>query len=1030
MTAPTNTMDFFIRKLSPSAKRALRIADAVREQLGSPHILTEHILVGLGTVPDGETARLLADYNLGDAEALVAQLSQPTQPGAGEKTVQYDVSRYGGTSDGPNIISLTPSDLADEDLVQRAFSSNAQAVSHAAFGAGQKENVPLIEERHILMGIVAHAECVAAQWLAALRVPLDAVRERLYRRAHNRPQAVDNDAPAQVDLLGIADEVNALTEMLLLRDVTPPLAVGILGGWGSGKSSVMALMQARMRTIRARSVQHGWGAAETDPYVGHIYPIWFNAWTYSKADLGASLMQTIFVALDRQLSLEQLSADKATLLAGGANWLHVSALGERARLLLLESELGQQAVAQWQAGEVQGQLWVVYAQVHDAERRALQVAQAQLAAEKATLATQRSAFVKQNFKSLDELARRNVWQKLLDSLVNEPIKQALKAQLELLFSPADLEDLQTFGMQLRQLSPTGLAFAQNSGYVALGLGGLALTLFSAWVGDAVAALANTATMAAWLSFAGTVGTAGLTVFRTYQQWQARLTSVQAEVAQRLKSEKAGLLAQADADLAVILQPTRATIAQLEQAVAQHKQRLGVVAAFDSVSDFVQARLDAADYAAQLGVAHRVQADLQELTDALVVHPQDTPAHIAAKQAFFPRGPARVVLFIDDLDRCPPSKVVEVLEAVKLLLSTRLFVVVLGLDTRYVTRALETHYRGVLLHHGEPSGLDYIEKIIQIPYRVRPIEAAGLARFLEMQMQPEAVPTPPSDAGAARATSANEATVGLNRGQETVNASAALMVEASALSPAVIRFSQADYADLLACCQRVRLTPRSVKRLVNVLKLIKIYWLRTLGDDRPRTVKQAVIGLLALSARYPEVMCAVFATLDGLYRHGMDAVGAGDVAAFLQAFSAGGLGGQLAQFRADVKSLSESGAFFTVSWRDFPWRTFNLARSFSFVGDPSYALDADELADIADGEVDLTAIVAFPEGVWRVVDDDAALVYVGSEESNKYHRVDCRWAQNIRAHHRLGFTSPEAAAAFGRVPCGTCRPDAEGFTKIV
>jgi hypothetical protein len=42
---------------------------------------------------------------------------------------------------------------------------------------------------------------------------------------------------------------------------------------------------------------------------------------------------------------------------------------------------------------------------------------------------------------------------------------------------------------------------------------------------------------------------------------------------------------------------------------------------------------------------------------------------------------RIVLFIDDLDRCDPDRVVKVLEAVYLLLAVKLFVVVVGVDAR-------------------------------------------------------------------------------------------------------------------------------------------------------------------------------------------------------------------------------------------------------------------------------------------------------------------------------------------------------------
>ncbi len=79
-----------------------------------------------------------------------------------------------------------------------------------------------------------------------------------------------------------------------------------------------------------------------------------------------------------------------------------------------------------------------------------------------------------------------------------------------------------------------------------------------------------------------------------------------------------------------------------------------------------------------------------------------------------------MLFIDDLDRCPPNKVVETLEALQLLVKTKLFVVVLLIDAKYVTLCLEKQYQDILRPERHPSGLDYIKKIIQLPYRVPPM----------------------------------------------------------------------------------------------------------------------------------------------------------------------------------------------------------------------------------------------------------------------------------------------------------------------
>ena len=52
---------------------------------------------------------------------------------------------------------------------------------------------------------------------------------------------------------------------------------------------------------------------------------------------------------------------------------------------------------------------------------------------------------------------------------------------------------------------------------------------------------------------------------------------------------------------------------------------------------------------------------------------------------------RIVVYIDDLDRCPPDRVVQVLEAVQLLLAVPLFVVVVAVDPRWLLRSLTVHY---------------------------------------------------------------------------------------------------------------------------------------------------------------------------------------------------------------------------------------------------------------------------------------------------------------------------------------------------
>ena len=98
---------------------------------------------------------------------------------------------------------------------------------------------------------------------------------------------------------------------------------------------------------------------------------------------------------------------------------------------------------------------------------------------------------------------------------------------------------------------------------------------------------------------------------------------------------------------------------------------------------------------------------------------------------------RLVVFIDDLDRCLPEKAVEVLEAIKLFLDVEGCVFVLGLDQEVIARGIEIKYKELGFDHKieEESqlfainGTRYLEKIIQLPFQIPPIERAQMRKFI-------------------------------------------------------------------------------------------------------------------------------------------------------------------------------------------------------------------------------------------------------------------------------------------------------------
>ncbi|HFC09616.1 MAG TPA: hypothetical protein ENJ54_07205 [Chloroflexi bacterium] len=77
----------------------------------------------------------------------------------------------------------------------------------------------------------------------------------------------------------------------------------------------------------------------------------------------------------------------------------------------------------------------------------------------------------------------------------------------------------------------------------------------------------------------------------------------------------------------------------------------------------------------------------------------------------------LVVFIDDLDRCLPSKMIQVLEAVKLFLDKEGCVFYLGADADVLQQAVAKQYAQAGVSEGEAR--DYLGKIIQLRFHLPP-----------------------------------------------------------------------------------------------------------------------------------------------------------------------------------------------------------------------------------------------------------------------------------------------------------------------
>ncbi|MBL8748943.1 MAG: hypothetical protein JNK78_07275, partial [Planctomycetes bacterium] len=252
---------------------------------------------------------------------------------------------------------------------------------------------------------------------------------------------------------------------------------------------------------------------------------------------------------------------------------------------------------------------------------------------------------------------------------------------------------------------------------------------------------------------------------------APLRAARASIEHKLgeaETEKAARIAEAEKNVAIA--QARVEAAAAEVAAREHDLREAERALVDAVSgravrQFIEQRLAAGDYQKHLGLIAMIRRDFEQLGELIRAHncsrkdlkaemeqirtallrarPQLKEAELVAM--FENIGINRIVLYIDDLDRCPSSRVVEVLQAIHLLVSFPIFVVVVGVDSRWMAHSLAREYPALLVHTpGDDSApaagsreearalvtpADYLEKIFQVPYWVPPLRTSSAQKLI-------------------------------------------------------------------------------------------------------------------------------------------------------------------------------------------------------------------------------------------------------------------------------------------------------------
>ena len=634
------------------------------------------------------------------------------------------------------------------------------------------------------------------------------------------------DVATGPDQLGVQGDVNAVCEVIVDPEVKPPLAVGLFGRWGTGKSFFMDKMRERVAELTT-------GASRRRDL--NVVQIRFNAWHYADTSLWASLAVEVF---------ERLADPEPVDATAREQWLRDhgdTRRREREELLVqLETHRTAKAALDSERGRL------------EAERRAVEV--------------RRRAASTQRRRVLDISPLTNV----TVELASDP---AVRAAI------GKISDVLGITPAVQELAPLGAELRTTAGYltavwrldrhkfwtVVLTAASVMLTTAMAafivhggwgWLGSLVAAASAAGSI---------VVTAAKFVRPAAQQVNTALAAVESATAIASRIE-AKLRSQRDHEERILetrlgeidreIEETSRAAAALDEKIAATKAAAEALTVGRGIYEFLADR--AAGYQKHQGIVGMLHRDFRFL-DAQLRAYRETADRVPGLPAI-----DRVVLYVDDLDRCPPAKVLEVLEAVHLLLALELFIVVVGVDPRWLQRSLRYQYRELAagLESGDDPYLrmmpiEYLEKIFQIPFAMPEMAEDGYQKLIA-SLAPSVLTPPPGETVPSTPDPQRRPDEPPGGDRAPVRALLPVQPGSSASGageePVNLTLAEVEFA------QRLRplvSSPRAAKRLMNTYRLIRATQhvgsrSRFLGRDGIPGNYQALLTLLAVAAGYPRV----------------------------------------------------------------------------------------------------------------------------------------------------------------------------------
>ena len=493
------------------------------------------------------------------------------------------------------------------------------------------------------------------------------------------------------DQLNFQDDIDSFAALIAYEKTQPPLAIGLFGHWGSGKSFFMEHLAKEVELL---------SRCGTEGYCQNVVQVPFNSWHYADANLWASIVTEIFEQLDRYARSKK------------------NGKREYDNFLYLKNELDWREKA---------------AHIGKLDKRIKEL--------KAAEEQEEEEILKNKFPHLHQELMTRIQNHFMNPTLNEEIAPLRKllgkeitdnvAQMKSMFNNPEFSGgrMNTIRYDLKRFRKPAIIFA----ILALAIF-LAVTVYSDEINQ-IMHWSKTMIYTLTTLLSGSMMLIWPVIIPLYRRivGKPRVEALKAQWEEVSKKEIKNLVDKA--------------IQELKEEKKGFQKELDDIRTGKKLAAFINEKANATKYRDHLGLVSWVRKDLEELdmlmkrqgafkerlleANSWITGDRELDQNDIVEEEVLKLD--RIVLYIDDLDRCPEDRVVEVLEAVHLLLAFELFVVVVGVDPRWVSRALEKKYPDQMqpenpevveesegIFEGTATSFDYLEKIFQIPFALKPM----------------------------------------------------------------------------------------------------------------------------------------------------------------------------------------------------------------------------------------------------------------------------------------------------------------------